>query len=348
MKHVLRRLVWAFFVVWAVTTVAFFINNVLPSDPARMAAGPQARPGDVTRLRKQLGLDQPVTTQYLIFLRRLVHITRIPAGLPARPGVREAEGDEPVGEAAHRSCASLGFLHVDLGKSYQQRRPVVAILGERLPRTAFLALVAVFVQVFLGVATGVIAAVKRKTFWDHGVVGLTLLGISAPTFIIGLFLQFALAHKLRLLPLDGFGITNAEHAVSVVLPALTLGIFGAAYYTRLVRDEMIVLMKQDYVRTARAKGVGEIGVVLRHALRNALVPLVTVIALDLGALVGGAIVTETLFRWPGIGALSVSALLDRDGPVILGTVLVTSTAIVLSNLIADFAYVALDPRVRKA
>jgi peptide/nickel transport system permease protein len=350
MSHVLRRLVWAVFIVWAVTTVAFFLNNVLPSDPARMAAGPQARPGDVTRLRKQLGLDRPVATQYLIFMRRLVHFTRIAAGVPARPGVRdpgEQQGAEPTGEAAHRTCASLGVLHVDLGKSYQQRRPVVAILAERLPRTAFLALVAVLVQVFLGVATGVLAAVKRRSIWDHGVVGLTLLGISAPTFIIGLFLQFALAHKLRLLPLDGFGLTNAEHAVSVILPALTLGIFGAAYYTRLVRDEMIVLMKQDYVRTARAKGVGEIAVVLRHALRNALVPLVTVIALDLGALVGGAIVTETLFRWPGIGALSVSALLDRDGPVILGTVLLTSTAIVVSNLLADFAYVALDPRIRK-
>jgi peptide/nickel transport system permease protein len=349
MKHVLRRLVWALFVVWAVMTVAFFLNNVLPSDPARMAAGPQARPGDVARLRKQLGLDRPVATQYLIFMRRLVHFTRIPAGVAAKPGMHDPgeQDGEPTGEAAHRTCASLGVLHVDLGKSYQQRRPVVAILAERLPRTAFLALVAVVVQLLLGVTTGVLAAVKRRSIWDHGVVGLTLLGISAPTFIIGLFLQFALAHKLRLLPLDGYGLTNAEHAISVVLPALTLGIFGAAYYTRLVRDEMIVLMKLDYIRTARAKGVGEIAVVLRHALRNALVPLVTVIALDLGALVGGAIVTETLFRWPGIGALSVSALLDRDGPVILGTVLVTSTAIVLSNLLADFAYVALDPRVRK-
>jgi peptide/nickel transport system permease protein len=160
-------------------------------------------------------------------------------------------------------------------------------------------------------------------------------------------LQYVLAHRLRLLPLDGFGQDVGEHALSVVLPALTLGVFGAAYYTRIVRDEMIGILKQDYVRTARAKGLGDGAVVVKHALRNALVPLVTVLGLDLGALVGGAIVTETLFRWPGIGALAVSALLDRDGPLVVGTVIVTSTAVVLSNVAVDLCYTALDPRVRR-
>ncbi|MEO6574670.1 MAG: ABC transporter permease, partial [Polyangiaceae bacterium] len=206
----------------------------------------------------------------------------------------------------------------------------------------------VLVQIVFGVTTGVFAALKRGTAWDHGAVGLSLLGISAPTFILGLVLQFFFARKLRLLPLDGFGSTTHEHLLSVILPALTLGIFGAAYYTRLVRDEMIGLLREDYVRTARAKGLSETRVVLVHALRNALVPLITVIALDLGALVGGAIVTETLFRWPGIGALSVNALLDRDGPIILGTVIVTSAAIVLASIFVDVCYVALDPRVRRS
>lgn len=327
-----RRLAWAVFVIWAVTSIAFVVNNVLPSDPARMIAGPQARPGDVARIRKQLGLEQPLGQQYGSFLRRLVHT-----------GPTTVAPDDKE----HANCATFGPIHLDLGRSYQQRRPVVVVLGERLPRTLWLAAAAMLAQVLLGVATGVFAAVRRNTVWDHLAVGGSLLGISAPTFLLGLGLQFLFAHELRWLPLDGYGLTFADHAVCVVLPALTLGIFGAAFYTRLVRDEMIGLMKRDYVRTARAKGLPEWKVITRHALRNALMPLVTVIGLDLGALVGGAIVTETLFRWPGIGALSVTALLDRDGPVIMGTVLLTSTAIVLSNVAVDLMYAALDPRVRK-
>ena len=332
MAHVGRRLAWAAFVVWAVVTIAFFVNNVLPSDPARMVAGAQARPSDVARIREQLGLDRPVLAQYGIFMRRLVHFG--PTGFDSRDKV-------------HGSCAGLGPLHFDLGRSYQQRRPVLTILGERFPRTLVLALSAVFVQLLLGVGAGVLAAVKRNSVWDYAAVGASLLGISAPTFVLGLALQFVFGHLLRVLPLDGYGLTVGDHAVSIVLPALTLGIFGAAYYTRLVRDEMIGLLKQDHVRTARAKGLGEGAVVLRHALRNALVPLVTVLGLDLGALIGGAIVTESQFRWPGLGALSVNALLDRDGPLIMGTVIVTSMAVVLSSVLVDFCYVALDPRVRE-
>jgi len=224
---------------------------------------------------------------------------------------------------------------------------VVAVLGDCVPRTFLLALAAVFLQVLFGVSAGVVAASRRNTSLDRLAVGVSLLGISAPTFLIGILLQFLFARVLRVLPSDGFGLTMREHVVCGVLPALTLGIFGAAYYTRLMRDEMIGLLHQDYVRTARAKGLREVSVVLRHALRNALVPLVTVIGLDLGALMGGAIVTETLFRWPGLGRASVQAVLDRDGPVIVGAVLVTSSAIVLMSVLVDFLYVVLDPRVRR-
>ena len=331
-RRALRRIGWALLVVWATTTVTFFINNVLPSDPARMVAGPQARPKDVDRIRQQLGLDRPVLEQYGRFMRRLVHLG------PPHPSSKDA---------VHGTCASIGPMHFDLGKSYQQRRAVTTILGERLPRTVGLALAAVLVQTLLGVITGLIAAVRRNTALDHATVGASLVGISAPTFIIGLALQFILAHKLKLLPLDGFGDSMTEHLVCGVLPALTLGIYGAAYYTRVVRDELITSIKQDHVRTARAKGLPMWRVWLRHALRNALVPLVTLIGLDLGALVGGAIVTEALFRWPGLGALSVSALLDRDGPVIMGSVIVSSAGIVLANLLVDLSYVLLDPRVRR-
>jgi peptide/nickel transport system permease protein len=327
-----RRLVWAAFIVWAVMSLTFVINNVLPSDPARMIAGPQARPHDVLRIRHQLGLDQPIHVQYAAFFGRIVHLGPSPI----------AENDK-----THETCAVIGPIHLDLGKSYQMRRPVVAILAERAPRTFLVAIAAVFVQVVVGAGLGVLAAVRKRTAVDHAAVGLSLLGVSAPTFLIGIALQFLFARALRVLPMDGFGVTTGEHVTCAILPALTLGIYGAAYYTRLIRDEMIGLLKQDYVRTARAKGLGEGAVVLRHALRNALVPLVSLVGVDLGALMGGAVVTETLFRWPGLGAASVQALLDRDGPIVMGAVLVSSTAIVLMSVLADLLYVVVDPRVRR-
>lgn len=327
--HLTTRLAWSLFTLWAVVTLTFVINQSLPADPARAVAGPQARPADVARIRTQLGLDRPLWTQYRIFLERLVHTA---------PGA----GDE----AAHASCAAFGPVHLDLGISYQVRAPVISILGERFPRTLALALAAVSVETLLGLLVGLLAAVRRNTVWDWGTVSATLVGISAPTFLTGILLQYVFAYRLRILPLDGYGLTLADHAKSIVLPALTLGITHAAYYARLVRGDVIELLKQDFVRTAQAKGVSPAGVVIKHVLRNALLPLVTLVGLDLGALVGGAIVTEKLFRWPGLGQLSVDAVFDRDAPIIMGTVIVASTAIILSNLLVDASYALLDPRVR--
>jgi peptide/nickel transport system permease protein len=248
----------------------------------------------------------------------------------------------------HATCGNLGPLHVDLGRSYQQRRPVVTILVERVPRSLLLAITAALVQALIGVTAGVIAAAKKRRTTDRVTVALSLLGLSAPTFVIGLLLQWLFAFKLRLFPIDGYGATPAEHAVSLVLPAVTLGVFGAAYYTRIVRDEMIGELAHDYVRTARAKGLSMRAVILRHALRNALMPIVTIFGLEVGTLVGGAIVTESIFRWPGLGSLSVDAMLDRDGPLIMGCVVVTATIVVLSTLAVDLAYAVLDPRTRRA
>jgi peptide/nickel transport system permease protein len=205
---------------------------------------------------------------------------------------------------------------------------------------------AIVVQLLLGLAVGTLAAARRGTFIDRWLVGASVLGASAPTFLIALILQYLLAYELRLLPLDGFGTTGADHVRSIVLPAITLGTYGAAYYSRLVRDELVVLLGQDWVRTARAKGSSAGRVLLRHGLRNALVPLVTALGLDFGSLMGGAVVTETVFRWPGVGQLSVTALLNRDGPVILACVVTTSIAVVLTNLAVDLVYSRLDPRVR--
>ena len=340
---VAKRLLWAVFVVWAVTSLAFIVNNVIPGDPARMIVGPQAPAATVKIVREQLGVDRPLATQYARFMERLIHV-----------GPRSIE---PAADKDHATCAALvplyrsggawRGLHLDLGRSFTKKASVVSLIAERFPRTLALGLFAILIQIVIGVTAGSLAARKRNTIVDRGTVAMTLLGISAPTFLLGIGIQYLFAFKLRLLPSDGFGTTMTDHARGIVLPALTLGVFGAAYYTRLTRDEMIGILRQDYVRTARAKGVSEWGVVVRHALRNALMPLVTIVGLEAGALVGGAIVTEQIFRWPGLGALSVDALLNRDGPVVIGMVIVTSTAIVLSTLAVDLCYAALDPRMRK-
>jgi peptide/nickel transport system permease protein len=332
-RRVLKRLAWSLVVIWATVTIAFLVNNALPSDPARMIAGQQAPAAAVVKIRKQLGLDRPLYVQYGLFLKRLVHI-----------GPSEFD---PKKDADHANCGNLSIVHVDLGRSYQQRRPVTTILAERLPRTFMLAIAAALVQALIGITAGIFAAAKKRTLIDHLAVTGSLLGVSAPTFMIGLLLQWLFAYKLRLLPLDGFGDTPSEHLAAVVLPAVTLGIFGAAYYTRMVRDEMLGQLGQDYVRTARAKGLSYARVVVVHALRNALVPIVTIFGLELGTLVGGAIVTESVFRWPGLGSFSASVFLDRDGPLVMGCVIITSSIVVLSTLLVDVAYVLLDPRLRR-
>jgi peptide/nickel transport system permease protein len=332
---ILRRIGWAAIIVLGVTSLSFFIALVLPGDPARMLVGPQASAKEVAEARKLYGLDEPLGVQYGRFVSRLVH-----------------RGPDPIDkkrDEAHRSCAPLGIgLHIDLGYSFTYQRPVAELLQKKAPRSLELALAAVCVQAILGLSLGVFAASRRGSRWDEASIGVTLLGISAPTFLLGLLLQYVLAYKLRVLPYDGYGDTPAEQLRSLVLPALTLGIFGSALYARLTRDELGSLLAQDFIRTARAKGASGARVLVVHALRNALVPLVTVLALELGALIGGAVVTETLFRWPGIGQMAVTALLNRDGPVIVGTVLFTSAVVVVTTLALDLLYVALDPRIRAA
>jgi peptide/nickel transport system permease protein len=308
-RKALRRIGASLVVVWAVLTLTFLVHHALPSDPARAMAGPQARPVDVAEIRTQLGLDRPLWSQYGRYMGRL--------------------------------------LRGDLGESFQRHAPVTDILEERLWNTAKLTGAAIVLQVLIGTLAGMVAALRRGTWLDHGTIALTLVGISAPTFLTGLILQYWLAYRLQLVPFDGFGATLPEQMLAMVLPALTLGLFGAAFYARFVRDEILSILDEDYMRTARAKGLPRWRVLVVHGLRNALVPLVTLVGMDLGTMMGGAVVTEKLFRWPGIGALTVDAVLSRDGPVIMGIVLVTSVTIVAANLLVDVLYAVLDPRTRR-
>lgn len=334
LPRALRRAGWALAVVLGVATLSFVVAQLIPGDPARMMLGPQAAPADVAHVRHLYGLDRPLPVQYARYWGRLVH---------AGPRVIDPRRDED-----HKSCASVALgVHLDLGFSFFYRKSVVTLLAARIPRSAELALAAVIAQLLIGGALGLVAAVKRGTRWDDAAIGAALVGVSTPTFLLGLLLQYIFAYRLGVLPYDGMGTTPAEHLRALVLPALTLGIFGSALYARLLRDELGTILGQDFVRTARAKGAAPLRVLVVHALRNALVPVVTIAALELGALVGGAVVTEKLFRWPGVGQLAVEALLNRDAPVIFGTVLFTALAVVVATLLLDFVYVVLDPRLRR-
>lgn len=325
------RLAWAALVVFVVTTLSFFVIEVLPGDPARMLVGPQASAADVATARDVYELDRPLAVRYVRFWRRLVHL-----------------GSQPISpkDKGHRSCAAIaGPLHVDLGYSFTYRKPVVDLLAARVPRSFQLGLATFVIQVLLGVGLGVLAANKRDTRWDDATLGATALGLSAPVFLVGLLVQYVLAYRLRLLPYDGYGKTTGEQLVSMILPAITLGVLGLALYARIARDEVTAALRQDFARTARAKGASRARVLFVHALRAAMLPIVTVAALDLGTLIGGAIVTEKLFRWPGVGQMAVDAVLNRDGSVVLGVVLFTSTAVALSTVLLDLLLPWIDPRL---
>ncbi|MDR3497380.1 MAG: ABC transporter permease [Ancalomicrobiaceae bacterium] len=236
----------------------------------------------------------------------------------------------------------LGHLaEGDLGRSYAQKSEVAALITSRLPATLLLMAAGILVEVVTGLALGVLAAVFRGGVLDRTVMGLAFIGVSAPQFVVALSLLYVFAANLGWFPMSGFG--TVRH---VVLPALTLGVLGAGWYARMVRSAMIDVLSQDYVRTARAKGLSGLRVVLRHALPNALLPIVAMIGIDIGQFMSGVVVVEAVFGWPGIGQLAWQAIQLVDVPVIMGVTLVSALAIVIGNLVADLVAPLIDPRIR--
>jgi len=234
-----------------------------------------------------------------------------------------------------------GVLHGDLGRSYVTNRPIVLDIAERFPRTLLLATAAMLLATISGITIGVLAAVRPNSWFDRLALATTYLGISFPVYWIGLLLIVLFAVTLRWLPASGYGSIEF-----LILPALALGSRSIAYLARVTRSSMLEVLGADFVRTARAKGLTESGVILRHALRNALIPVITVIGLDFGAYLTGSILTETIFSWPGIGRYVVMAISRRDLPAVQGSVLFLSIVFVLVNLVTDLAYQKADPRVR--
>ncbi|HLA24001.1 MAG TPA: ABC transporter permease [bacterium] len=275
--------------------------------------------------------------------------------LPADPA-RMIAGRSATVETVARIRAELGLdrplavqyarylqrlAHGDLGRSYAQKVEVAELLRSRLAATFFLMVGGIFFELLIGLPAGLLAAVRRRSRFDRAVMLGAFLGVSAPQFVLGLLLLYLLAYTVPVFPLGGYG-TPAH----LILPAVTLGIAGGGWYARMMRSAMLEVIHQDYVRTARAKGADEARVLTRHALRNALLPVVTLIGLDFGTFMGGVVVVESVFGWPGIGQLAWQAIQIVDIPVIMGVVLVSAVAILLGNLMADLAYPLLDPRIR--
>ncbi len=248
--------------------------------------------------------------------------------------------DQPLAVQFWHYLSAL--LRGDLGRSYIQRSEVTALIAARIPATLLLMLAGIAVEVVLGLTFGVLAAVRRNGFSDRAVMMLAFVGVSSPQFVVALLLLYVFAASLGWFPMSGYG--SPAH---IVLPALTLGLLGAGWYARMVRSAMIDVLHQDYVRTAHAKGLSGTRVILRHALPNALLPIVAMIGIDIGQFMGGVVVVEAVYGWPGIGQLAWQAIQQVDVPIIMGVTLVSSLAIVLGNLLADVVAPALDPRMRR-
>ncbi|HMM42256.1 MAG TPA: ABC transporter permease [Thermomicrobiales bacterium] len=307
-RYIIRRLLQSFLVVFGVSVLVFVIL-FQTGDPAILMASPDATKEEVDQLRHDLGFDRPIYVQYLDFA----------------------------------SDAARG----DFGTSLRQGQPVFKLIRERMPATLKLALTAFVLSVVISIPVGIISATKRNSVWDNLVMGLALLGQSLPAFFLGVMLIFIFAGKLKWLPSygqgDGSMVTTVKH---LVLPAITLATFSLARNARLVRSSLLEVLGLDFVRTARSKGLTESAVTYRHALKNALIPVVTIFGLEFGTLLGGAVITETVFSWPGIGRMIILAIQQRDFPVVVGAVTVIAVIFVFLNLIVDLLYGVIDPRVR--
>ena len=309
--YLVRRVLAAVPVMGVVALFVFLLLRITPGDPAAIIAGDNATPAQLERIRTSLGLNEPLYVQFFTWVNKL--------------------------------------LHGDLGVSLISNVPVLKMIGQRVEPSISIALSTIILAVLIAVPLGVIAAWKHGTWIDRFVMGLSVLGFSVPVFVIGYVLIQVFAIDLRWLPVQGFKSITAglgPFLERIILPTLTLSFIYVALIARMTRAAMLDVMGEDFIRTARAKGIGEIAVLLRHGLRNAAVPVITVIGTGFALLISGVVVTESVFNLPGIGRLTVDAVLARDYPVIQAMILLTSLIYVTVNLLIDVAYTLLDPRIR--
>ena len=316
-SYIIRRVLWGVLLLFLVSALTFLFFDVFPSaDPAVLRAGRNASPANIAYIRHELGLDKPVYTQFYNYMKALV-------------------------------------LHFNLGYSYYTGASVKSLIINRLPATISLTVGAALIWMLVGIPVGIISAVYRGRFLDRAAMGTALVFVSMPVFWLGLLLLYAFANDIGKIPFlpgansyVGLTVSPTKWFTSLLLPWIVLAATSAAIYSRLLRGNLIEVMGEDYIRTARAKGLPEKRVVYRHGVRSAITPVVTVFGLDIGILLGGAVITETVFNIPGIGRLNYDAILHSDFPIVQGTVLLAALFIVVANIIVDIAYAYLDPRVR--
>jgi peptide/nickel transport system permease protein len=301
--YVGRRLLQSLVVLWGVSVIVFLLLRLAPSDPITLLLAETASPQQIAEARHELGFDQPIYVQYVLFMGRA--------------------------------------LQGDLGQSLFYKEPALNVILRALPRTLLLGGIAFALSLAVALPVGIVSAIRRDSLWDYLGVGLALVGQATPPYWLGIVLIMVFSVWLHVLPTSGsFG---PEY---LVLPSVTLAAVLMPVVTRLVRSGMLDVLHEDYVRTARAKGLRERAVITRHALRNMLIPLVTVLGLQLTSLLGGAVIVEQVFAWPGVGQIAIQAIRSRDYPVVQADVLVVSASFVLMNLLVDVLYAWLDPRIR--
>ncbi len=318
-RYIVRRLLWGVVLLVAVIAITFVLFYLVPNvNPAVLRAGRNSSPKIINDISANLGLNKPVYTQFWVYLRRLV-------------------------------------LHFDLGYSYYSGASVKSLIADRLPATLSLTFGAVVVWLAVGIPVGIISAIKRRTVLDRSAMGTALVFVSAPVYWLGLLVLFLFAAdigRFKIPFLHGAGsyvgltVSPLHWFESLLMPWFVLAATSAAIYARLLRGSLIDVMGEDYIRTARAKGLPERTVVMKHGVRSAITPLVTVLGLDIAILMGGAVLTETVFDIPGIGRLNFDAITHGDFPIIQGTIVLAAIFIIVANIIVDIAYAYLDPRVR--
>lgn len=301
--YIVRRLIQSVGVMIGVSVMVFMLAHSMPGGPALMILGFDATPEQIAVVERNLGLDRPIAVQYVDWLWKA--------------------------------------LHGDLGNSYQDNRPILPDLLDRMPATIELVLASMFIAILIGVPIGIASAVKRNSFVDNVARVFALMGVSMPGFWLGLILILVLSKELGWLPSAG-----REGIKSVIMPAMSLGFIMAGLIMRMVRSSVLEVLKADYLKTARAKGLSEFVVIFKHAMRNACLPVITVIALQSGALLGGTVVIETIFAWPGIGRFCYMRMLQRDIPTIMGNLMLFAVIVSVLNIITDILYAIFDPRIR--
>jgi peptide/nickel transport system permease protein len=311
--YIIKRLIAMLPVLVLVSLIVFTITHLTPGDPALIMLGEEATPQALTALRHELGLDQPLPVQYLVWLSHV--------------------------------------LRGDLGRSIRTNQPVIEAIMQRLPVTLELTILAMIISMIVAIPAGIVSATRRNSASDLISTTLALLGISMPSFFLAILLIFVFSLKVRWLPPMGYTPFQKgvwENLRGMILPAITLGAAAMAIVARLTRSTLLEALQQDYVRTARAKGLREQAVIYSHALKNAMIPITTILGLQIGFLLGGAVITETIFALPGVGRLVVASIFERDFPLVQGVVLFLALMHLVVNLIVDLLYAYLDPRIRMA